>query len=674
MGVLLANWMLLTGFGAYLGRLWKYRGVKVLHILIFQIIIAFLPLVTIFLLSYLKNIVFTSGSMINMLDIFYASFILLIPYCLACGLLFTLFSVIISRNENRNSISKVYSFEAIGSIIGGLGFNFILLFLLSTFQSLKVILLINLIAAYILAHYAGYKRFKYLALGIIIIAGALVFSVNLDHIAKSYLYPGQNILVNRETPYGNIVITRTGEQNNFFENGIPVFSTDNIMSREEDVHYAMVQHKSPDNVLLISGGLSGTIEEILKYPVRHIDYVELNPWMIKICSDYVNVPDTNVVNILIEDARIYIKTTDAKYDVVIANLSEPTTVQLNRYYTIEFFQQLRRILNTGGVVSVSLPATPNYISEEESDLNSILLSTLNSVFDNVLLIPGGKNYYLASDSYLNINVSKLIAERAISTDYVNEYYLDDDLVHDRSQQILSSLDKSASLNRDFVPVSCYSHLQLWLSYFHLDISLIIIILIVLLVLFLVFLNPVNLGMFTAGFTASSMEFLLIISFQVLHGNIYQFTGILITLFMAGLAAGSLLGQAVIEKIKFGKYLINQAGIGLFAIVVPFLMIALARSSFHIVLSQSVIFILVMIIGFLVGVQFNLASRLQQGEVKRVAASLYSADLFGSALGALIVAVFLLPLLGIIKVSLIIGALNFLVILIIFVRRKIGIKV
>jgi len=79
----------------------------------------------------------------------------------------------------------------------------------------------------------------------------------------------------------------------------------------------------------------------------------------------------------------------------------------------------------------------------------------------------------------------------------------------------------------------------------------------------------------------------------------------------------------------------------------------------------------MIIGFLVGLQFNFASRLQKGEVKRVAASLYSADLFGSALGALIVAVFLLPLLGIIKLSLIIGSLNFLVILIIFVRRKIG---
>ncbi|MCD4680830.1 MAG: fused MFS/spermidine synthase [Bacteroidales bacterium] len=674
MGVILANWMLLTGLGAFIGKLWKYRGVKVFNILVFQVLIAFLPLLTVFLLNYLKNIVFTSGSMINMIEIFYASFVLLIPYCLASGLLFTFFSVIISRNENRNSISKVYSLDAIGSILGGLGFNFIILFVFSTFQSLKVILLINLVAAFVLANYTGYTRFKYIVLGIMIIAGVLVFRVDMDTLAKSFLFPGQEILVNKETPYGNIVITRSGDQNNFYEHGVPIFSSDNIMSKEEDVHYAMIQQESPQNILLISGGLSGTIAEILKYPVGLIDYVELNPWLINISKDYCNVPDTSTVNIIISDARIFVKSTEKKYDVIISNLAEPTTIQLNRYYTQEFFQELKRILNDGAVISVSLPSTLNYISEEEIKLNSILLSTLKSVFNNVLLIPGGKNYFLASDSILNINISKLINERNVATEYVNEYYIDDALVRDRSEEILSHLDNTAKVNRDFVPVSSFSHLQLWLSYFHINIWLIAVLLIFLLLLFLFTLNPVNLGMFTAGFTASSMEFLLIIAFQIMHGYIYKYTGVLITLFMAGLAAGAIIGQGVIRKINIKTYLINQAGIGLFVIIVPFLLIVLAKYNLHRVLTESVIILLAMIIGFLVGLQFNFASRLQKGEVKKVAASLYSADLFGSALGALIVAVFLLPLLGIIKLSLIIGSLNFLVILIIFVRRKIGTKI
>jgi len=44
-----------------------------------------------------------------------------------------------------------------------------------------------------------------------------------------------------------------------------LFSTGNEISNEENVHYAMVQHPNPENILLISGGFSGTIAEIMKY-------------------------------------------------------------------------------------------------------------------------------------------------------------------------------------------------------------------------------------------------------------------------------------------------------------------------------------------------------------------------------------------------------------------------
>lgn len=671
MGIILANWMLLTGLGAFMGRLWRYKGVVVSHILVLQVLIAFLPIVTVFLLNYLRNIIFITGSMVNMIEIFYSSFILLLPYCLSCGLLFTFFSVIISRTDSRNSISKVYSYEAIGSIIGGLGFNFLLIFVLSTFQSLKVILLINLLAALILAVYSGYNVIRYITLLLLFIAGFFVFNIDLDMIAKSYLYPGQEILKIKESPYGNIVVTKTNHQITFFENGIPSFSSENTIANEEDIHYSMVQRDSLKNVLLISGGLSGTIDEILKYPVKRIDYVELNPWLINVCSSYVDMPDTSVVNLISEDARIFIRKTDVKYDVVISNLPEPTTVQLNRYYTLEFFKEIKKILTSNAVFQISLPSTPNYISEEERDLNSILVTTLRKIFKNVLLIPGEKNYYLASDGTLNINISQLVKKRDIYTVYVNEYYIDDEIYKERSDEIIEQLDHSAIVNRDFEPVSSFSHLQYWLSYFHLDIRIIAGVLILLLLIFLILLNPVNLGMFTAGFTASSMEFLLIMSFQVLHGNIYQFTGVLITLFMAGLATGAIIGNNVVKDIRIAKYLYNQGFIGTFALVVPLIMLGMVKLSVGFIISEIVILMLVLIIGFFVGVQFNLASRLQVGEVKRVASSLYSADLFGSALGALIVAVFLLPLFGILKISFIIGILNFLVIMIIFVRRKIA---
>ena len=46
--------------------------------------------------------------------------------------------------------------------------------------------------------------------------------------------------------------------------------------------------------------------------------------------------------------------TAARYDVVILDVPDPSTSQLNRFYTREFFAEVRRILVPGGVVSFGL--------------------------------------------------------------------------------------------------------------------------------------------------------------------------------------------------------------------------------------------------------------------------------------------------------------------------------
>ena len=60
-----------------------------------------------------------------------------------------------------------------------------------------------------------------------------------------HLYPNQEIIYHDETAYGNIVVTKKAEQFNFYENGVSLFSTDNVISNEENVHYAMIQHRIP---------------------------------------------------------------------------------------------------------------------------------------------------------------------------------------------------------------------------------------------------------------------------------------------------------------------------------------------------------------------------------------------------------------------------------------------
>ena len=229
--------------------------------------------------------------------------------------------------------------------------------------------------------------------------------LHLDTRCKSFLYENQEIIYLRDTPHGNLCITRTGEQLNFFENNTLMFTSSEPVTNEEDIHYAMVQHELPENVLLISGGISGVMKELLKYrSVRSVDYVEINPWIIKIGRKFTEELSDNKITVIPDDPRRYINRTEKIYDVIIINVPEPGTAQLNRYFTLEFFQDLKKRTNAQTVISLALPSTLNYISEEAAMLNSVIFKTVGTVFDHLLFIPGNKNYLLASDTDLSIDI------------------------------------------------------------------------------------------------------------------------------------------------------------------------------------------------------------------------------------------------------------------------------
>src|ERR1017187_8812385 len=51
-------------------------------------------------------------------------------------------------------------------------------------------------------------------------------------------------------------------------------------------------------------------------------------------------------------------------------------------------------------------------------------------------------------------------------------------------------------------------------------------------------GPVQRVMFAAGFAASGVEIVLLLGFQVLYGSVYRQVGLIVTVFMAGLASGA----------------------------------------------------------------------------------------------------------------------------------------
>jgi len=117
-----------------------------------------------------------------------------------------------------------------------------------------------------------------------------------------------------------------------------------------------------------------------------------------------------------------------------------------------------------------------------------------------------------------------------------------------------------------------------------------------------------------------------------------------------------------------NFLKIQAAIVVYCFVLP-IIIFLAGLTPNRLLVELFFLLLILALGLLTGMSFTLASRIIKKDIRNVAAESYGADLFGSAIGALVLSTFLLPLLGIFEACILTGFLNVLSGVYLFLKRK-----
>ena len=453
------------------------------------------------------------------------------------------------------------------------------------------------------------------------------------------------------------MVTGQVGQINVYEDNSLQFYTENVMLNEEAVHFAMVQHENPEKILLISGGIAGMITEILKYDVENITYLESNPEIFRLLKDYAGpLPDSGKVKIVKSDIRKFIGETRDAYDVILINLPPPASLGLNRFYTEEFFRLLKKHCTPETVICTSLPSTANYAEENALQANSSLWKTMGLFFQNLLLITGEKNYFLGSDAPLTSAITEKITEKKIATDYVNQYYLDDMLLSARSESLVAQFNDSVPVNHDFSPFLFVKQISHWLSYFGARYHLLILIPAIFFILFFLRTDRITAGLYTGGFTAASLEVTLLLAYQVYFGSIYLATALFFAVFMAGLAFGSSLKCTNrIPVIK--SYYLLQFLLGAFAVILPFLILAGGKLTGWPMLSQLLFFLLIFLLATGIGYEFLLASHLREKSYSETSGVNYSTDLAGSAFGAFLAALVMLPLIGLVKTCLIVAGLN-----------------
>ena len=718
LGIILGNWLLLTGIGAWLGRTTNRRRNPRLLLVLLLLLVALMPLAQMFLLRALRNVVFVRGALVGVAETVAASFVLLLPYCLVSGFLLTLACSILAEKKEPAGIGRVYVADSIGSIVGGALFSFLLVRWLDHFAMLYLPALLNLAVAGIVAFCFGRKILAAVAAAAGMAVVGLMLVADVDAVSTARQYPGQKIVFRRNSPYGKLIVTESAGQLNFIENGLPIISTHNVEQVEETVHYAMAQRPDARKVLLVSGGVSGTAKEILKYGVAEVTYVELDPLIIAAGRKFLpeSMADARI-KVVNTDGRLFVKQVgqasrlsmspvpagdgrDARptYDAVIVDAPAPSTSQINRFYTAEFFAEVKRVLAKDGVLSFSLGRYENYVSKELARILASANVTLKLSFQNVLVIPGGRVFFVASDGKLFPNIAARIEQRRIPTQLVNRHYLDAMLTPDRMADMQRAISQPAAVNADFSPILYYYHLVHWMSQFKTRFGvLVLVVLVVALAVYLFTIRPVSLAIFVSGFAASALEVVLLLGFQILYGSVYQQLGIIVTVFMTGLAVGAWVGnrgrstqmvchpeqsegplqdcsrvtsQAEVllpsqmdrnDRLKKRRTLAMLAfAIAALSALLPLVLIALGRlggAPGAFVVVQATVALLTFILAVLVGMEFPVASQVEFVGGAATASRLYTADFVGASLGALLASTFLIPLIGVTAVCLLTAALN-----------------
>lgn len=664
LGIVLGNWLLLTGVGTHIGSKSEKLNGKTNIYSLTQILIPFLAVFMIYSVRAFRNYFFTSGELIGLIPAYIFSLVFLAPFCIISGFQYTLASDLASVRRRRKvyELSNVYVVNMLGHLSGGFLASFLLIPLLNSFQLIYLIACFSLLSAFILARDIGDGKLVGLCIAGFIAFTILTFaSIDFDYATTQLQYPDQNLIRIQDSIYGRIVVTETDGQLNFYENAFPLFSTGDGLEREELVHYGMLQHASPANVLLISGGVSGTLKEIMKYNPSVVDYVEIDPVLIEVGGRYTDHLDDDRVNVHNVDGRAFIRQTRNRYDVVLIDLPDPSSLQVNRFYTLEFLKGVRDVLEKDGVVSLSLSGGGNYLSDEERLLNAALYQTLRQVFSNVLIIPGTMNYYVSSDAQLDYGYQDKLAGGEIRTQYL-EYYLPATLTEDRISYVNDAVDVETKLNKDFTPITHLYYFRHWMNIF--KVNYVYVLALVLAVIFVALhvskIEPIPLTILATGFTAMTLELVLIVSFQILYGYIYHKIGLIVTAFMLGAVIGAYTANRYIKDRRVSARFLSKFDFMMSAYCIALSVILVSIGTLTPLAAQVSIPFLAFVIGVLVGGQFPIAVKtyhVKTGKTVETVRVLASLDLFGACIGALLVSIFLIPVLGVVKVCVLAGIIN-----------------
>lgn len=177
-------------------------------------------------------------------------------------------------------------------------------------------------------------------------------------------------------------------------------------------HLPLLLHANPDKVLVVGLGSGITAGAVLRHKeVRIVDCAEFSPAVIK-AARYFTESNNNALSdprlkIFHRDARNMLLTSSEKYDVIVAQPSNPWISGQSDLFSLEWYRIAERHLQKNGLFLQWVPA---YLMHER-DIK-IIANTLREVFPNLTVWSSGSAgdlIFLGSkDGPLNVDYRQIV--------------------------------------------------------------------------------------------------------------------------------------------------------------------------------------------------------------------------------------------------------------------------
>ena len=698
-GIAMAGWLLGVGAGSLCGALFSARRSRTAAAFswtaLAMTVSAPLLLAAVRCLHRLAGL--QQGALLPLAKTLYLIPLLAMPFSFLSGFAFPLAAKLRPRPESSapRLLAGAYIWECLGALAGGMIYTFWLVgrcapLLISELFTLP--LLIG--SAWVALAVAGKKKPAFHLLALMLTLAAIFSgaagSIDSWLVRLRWLGISSSALVaNRDSKYQNLQLGWRAGQYNLFANGqlAAVFPDDDpqmILAAQ-----ILSQHPRPRSILVIGAASGGLAKHLLQYKIARLTAVEIDGEFAKLITDHLGAADRSFLSdprlqTRIMDGRRFVllaarakNAAPERFDMVYIDQPDAWTALLNRYYTREFFLDLKQILAPGGVVALRLTTAENYASEISNPYSSVVFQTLQSVFPFIAVSPGPTSAFFASEAAVSVSTEPgVLAERyrALASPPAELDQVFTSLYPEEKTAFVSAAlqkHKARALNRDQRPIAYFlgSRVLGWDSGSPLTglfgllekvkfANVLLALGLLLLPLFLltlarrknrVGLPQVLLAAASGGFAGLSAEITAIFIFQNTWGFVYQAIGLLIALFMLGLGAGAAWSSRRIEKklppaAKAARWLaVVQMLIAILNLTCLPLLQMNSRLGWP---GQILLAAWLGGLGLLAGAILPLGMRVLQHQPAGWSAGLLNAgDYLGGAVGSLFMAALFLPLLG-----------------------------